>query len=224
MSSTFTYILTATAVSGVVYAAFALGRHQRRLQFIEDYRLPPGLLAKLEAAHPHLTHSELIQVTRGLKQYFRAYLKSGRRYVAMPSQVADDLWHEFILYTRDYDRFCAKAFGRFLHHTPAIVLRKSQKQDNEGLRRVWWQACKEEGIDVKAPKALPLLFALDADLNIKGGYHYTPDCAALRKRGVAGSQCGGDFSSMTFDGGTAGLGDGDGGSGDGDGGGGCGGD
>lgn len=213
-------------MSGVTYTAYAFYRHQRRLQFIEDYTLPPGLIAKLKAEHPHLSQSDLVQVTLGLKQFFRAYLKGGRRYVAMPSQVADDLWHEFILYTRDYERFCSKAFGRFLHHTPAVVLRKSQKDDNTGLRRVWWQACKEEGIDVKAPKALPLLFALDAALNIKNGFHYTPDCAALRKRGAAGAQCGGDFSSTTFDGGTSGLGDGDGSSGDGGdgGGGGCGGD
>ena len=27
---------------------------------------------------------------------------SGNKYVSMPSQIADDLWHEFILYTREY--------------------------------------------------------------------------------------------------------------------------
>lgn len=208
----------------VVGNALASYRRLRRAEFIRRYSWPRGLLDKLAHHHPGFTRKETALVSEGLRQFFLAYLNSGRREVAMPSQVADDLWHEFILYTRDYERFCSKAFGRFLHHTPAIVLRQSQKQDNEGLRRVWWQTCKEEGIDVTAPKALPLLFALDADLKIKGGYHYTPDCADLRKRGVAGSQCGGDFCSMTFDGGTAGLGDGDGGSGDGDGGGGCGGD
>ncbi len=59
----------------------------------------------------------------------------------MPSQVADDLWHEFILYTRDYDAFCRRAFGGFLHHTPAVVLSEHRKS-NEGLRRVWWYCCK----------------------------------------------------------------------------------
>jgi len=39
----------------------------------------------------------------GLRQFFLAHLKSGRRYVSMPSQVADGLWHEFILFTKNYD-------------------------------------------------------------------------------------------------------------------------
>jgi hypothetical protein len=54
--------------------------------------------------------------------------------------VADDLWHEFILYTKNYEQFCRKAFGRFLHHTPAAVLSKGQ-QGNAGIRRTWFYAC-----------------------------------------------------------------------------------
>jgi hypothetical protein len=162
----------------------------------------------------------------GLKQFFRAYHRSRYRQVAMPSQAVDDLWHEFILYTKAYDDFCRKAFGRFLHHTPAAVLRPQQKKTNEGLRRVWWQACREERIDPRAPATLPLLFAIDTNLAIPNGYRYVPDCGSVLTItvGVAIAQCGGDFSSTSFDGGTDGLGDGDGGSGDGDGGGGCGGD
>lgn len=52
-----------------------------------------------------------------LKQFFAAYLTGGGRPVSMPSQIVDDLWHEFILYTRDYQKFCRWAFGRLLHHT-----------------------------------------------------------------------------------------------------------
>ena len=33
-------------------------------------------------------------VSRGLRQFFLAYLMSGKRYVSMPSRVADELWHE----------------------------------------------------------------------------------------------------------------------------------
>eukprot|EP01034_Spumella_vulgaris_P038231 gene38231-47204_t len=72
--------------------------------------------------HPQLTTKECQLVAQGLRQFFLAHLKSGRKYVSMPSQVADDLWHEFILYTMNYQQFCQHAFGRFLHHTPAVVL------------------------------------------------------------------------------------------------------
>lgn len=210
------------------FVTFSYLQYRRRLAFIDGYEWPKGLIARLQRHHPDLAAGDIARIEQGLKQFFRAWLKGGRRNVAMPSQAADDLWHEFILYTKAYDEFCRRAFGRFLHHTPAVVLRHGQKQTNEGLRRVWWQCCREEGIDPRAPTTLPLLFALDAALNIPGGYRYTPDCRTVRNESSAGigvgAQCGGEFSSTSYDGGTDGMGDGGGDGDGGDGGGGCGGD
>lgn len=33
----------------------------------------------------------------------------------------DQMWHVFLLYTRDYMEFCDKYFGEYLHHLPDIV-------------------------------------------------------------------------------------------------------
>lgn len=203
---------------------------RERLAFINGYQFPPGLFDRLARKRPDLKQEERRQVDAALRQYFRAYLNSGFKFVSMPSQLADDLWHEFILYTRNYQNFCKKAFGRFLHHTPAVVLSPAQRKSNVGLRRVWWQACKEEGIDPRKPSRLPVLFALDGNLNIADGFLYAADCAALRQGGGA-AYCGGDFADSGFDGGTEGFGESpsdssaDGGDGGGDGGdgGGCGG-
>jgi hypothetical protein len=202
----------------------------RREAFIRTATLPHGLFERLQRRHPGLSLKECQLVAHGLRQFFLAYLKSGRRFVSMPSQVADDLWHEFILFTKHYDAFCRKAFGGFLHHTPAIVL-GSARQSNAGLRRCWWHVCVDENINPRAPTRLPLLFALDAKLNVPNGFRYTADCNAARRQGDQSVvYCGGDFSSDSFDGGIDGLGDSgssdssDGGSsGDGCGGGGCGG-
>ena len=30
----------------------------------------------------------------------------------------DEVWHTFILYTRDYAKWCNEVFGRFMHHVP----------------------------------------------------------------------------------------------------------
>lgn len=213
----------------VAAAIWNQARVARRSAFINGYTWPPGLLEKLERHHRGFTRKQSALVSTGLRHFFLAYLNGGRRYVAMPSQVADDLWHEFILYTKHYQEFCRKAFGGMLHHTPAIALKKGQKKDNEGLRRVWWWCCKMDNIDPKNPTRLPLLFALDTKLNIPNGYVYQPNCDQLRRNGSAGAQCGGDFSSPSYDGGTDGFGDsgsGDGGGSDGGGdggGGGCGG-
>lgn len=201
----------------VLLAAVLLWRsHQRyrRIEFIRTYTFPKGLFDKLAARRPELQRRDIALVSRGLRHFFLAYLRSGRQFVAMPSQVADDLWHEFILYTRNYEAFCRQAFGGFLHHTPAVALRPEQRDGNAGLRRVWWQCCREENIHPQKPTRLPLLFALDAKLGIKDGFHYAADCTALRAAaGAAGATgaggfCGGDFSDASIDGGTSGFGDG----------------
>lgn len=227
-------LLSAFTVGLAVVVALLYKRHLtlRREEYIRHAELPRGLFEKLRARHPQLTLRDCQLVAQGLRQFFLAHLKSGRRFVAMPSQVADDLWHEFILYTRHYHHFCGKAFGRFMHHTPAVVLGRAQQQ-NEGLRRCWWQTCREENINPHAPARLPLLFALDAKLRIANGFVYVPDCGGVRRSGADGGAapyCGGHFSDTSVDGGTAGLGDdatpstsSDAGGSDGCGGGGCGG-
>jgi len=111
------------AVGGVIaFHLWNLYRELWREQFIREYEWPPQLLDKLIKHHASFTRKETALVGNALRQFFLAYLKSGRKYVSMPSQVVDDLWHEFILYTRDYKLFCDKAFGNFLHHTPAVRL------------------------------------------------------------------------------------------------------
>lgn len=209
-------------------------RQARRADYIRGYTLPAGLYDRLRKRRPELSLKDCQLVSHALRQFFLAYLKSGRKFVAMPSQVADDLWHEFILYTKNYEHFCRHAFGGFLHHTPAVVLGTAQ-QNNAGLRRCWWFTCREENINPREPTRLPLLFALDAKLKVADGFHYVADCSSVRRKtsgpdSSGAVYCGGDFSSASYDGGTDGFGDasadggGFGDSGSGCGGGGCGGD
>src|SRR5215510_12354610 len=32
--------------------------------------------------------------------------------------IIDDMWHTFILFTRDYTDFCTRHFGQYIHHQP----------------------------------------------------------------------------------------------------------
>ena len=218
------------AIGIFTYNTWRSSRRVRRAEFIRTYRWPRGLLRKL-MEETNISRKDAALVSRGLRQFFIAYLMSGNKPVSMPSKIADALWHEFILYTRDYQSFCDKAFGRYMHHTPAVALRPGERRDNEGLRRTWWYTCKYENIDPTNPTRVPLLFALDAKLQIPGGYEYTADCKRVNQSGPHGGECGGDFSDSSVDGTTDGFGDGgadgggDGGGGDGGGGdgGGCGG-
>lgn len=51
-----------------------------------------------------------------------------------PSVAIDEVWHEFILFTREYRDFCEQYLGRFVHHCPRP----------EGV----WEIEKQRAIDV----------------------------------------------------------------------------
>lgn len=38
--------------------------------------------------------------------------------LGMTSSLVDEVWHQFILFTRKYQWFCSEQLGFFLHHTP----------------------------------------------------------------------------------------------------------
>lgn len=179
-------------LSGALLLVCLRWRATARSDFLRSYMFPPGLLEKLIQRRPELTLKDRQLVARALRQFFLVHLKSGHKQVSMPSQVVDELWHEFILYTKNYQTFCQKAFGRYMHHTPAAVLGTNQRSNN-GLRRTWWFACLEENINPRRATRLPLLFALDAKWNLSDGFRYAADCSALRKNGNGSVYCGGDF-------------------------------
>lgn len=231
-------VVSLACISLASFSGFLWARQRRgrREAYIRAFLLPKGLFEALRAHHPQLSLKDCQLVAQGLRQFFLAHLKSGGKFVSMPSQVVDDMWHEFILYTRAYEQFCRRAFGHMLHHTPAVVL-SERNQGNAGIRRAWQFACHEENINPLKPTRLPLLFALDTKLNIPNGFNYVPDCSGFKRKGDAGDAgsgiavyCGADLggggdggSSSDGDGGGSGS-DSDGGGGDGGcGGGGCGG-
>jgi hypothetical protein len=203
-------LATLATVYGVIifvrYVSYNLRKlaNYRRAEYIRTFRFPVGLIDKLLRHHPSMKPKHAQLVARALRHFFLAHLNSGLKFVSMPSQVVDDLWHEFILYTREYSGFCDKAFGRFMHHTPAVVL-GSGERDNEGLRRAWWHTCVEENINPHFPTRVPLLFALDQKLRIPNGFVYRPNCKPDRDSGTSAVYCGTDFASPDIDGSTVGF-------------------
>ena len=180
----------------IIVGAFALlilsllawkKRDDARGRFIDAYAFPGGIKERVRKRYPHLSDSDLELVFGGLRQYLQLSRQAHRRTLAMPSQVVDVAWHEFILFTRNYRDFCRKALGRYLHHTPAEAM-TSPTEAQEGIRRAWRLACAQEGIAPRAPDRLPLLFALDDRLRIPDGFRYALNCAAAlaAAQGAAG--------------------------------------
>lgn len=214
----------------VLFAGFLAWRHwsrRRRAAFIAGFAYASMLDQRLAARRPDLSAAQRAEIFAALVDYFQICRVAGRRMVSMPSQAVDDAWHEFILFTRHYDRFCRQAFGRFLHHTPAEAMR-SPTEAGDGLRRAWRLACARERIDPRAPQRLPRLFAIDAALGIADGFVYRLDCLAANKGAVGNAYCASHIGcGGNGDGGCSGDAgggaDGDGSGSDGGGGGGCGG-
>lgn len=40
--------------------------------------------------------------------------------------IIDEMWHCFILHTKDYNNFCEENFNRMIHHKPAVYVPKEQ--------------------------------------------------------------------------------------------------
>ena len=57
------------------------------------------------------------QAVLEFKRYM-ALVGLGYRGLGMLSPEVDEVWHAFILFTREYAAFCQEAFGMFIHHVP----------------------------------------------------------------------------------------------------------
>ena len=75
-------------------------------------------------------------------------------------RVTDKLWHAFILFTKDYARFCSEAVGFFIHHVPrtkssvgspyedyARTLAAYERVFGEPAPREIWPRYPDKGID-----------------------------------------------------------------------------
>jgi hypothetical protein len=54
-----------------------------------------------------------------LKKYLWLSALTGRP-LPMTSRAIDDVWHQFILFTVEYHRFCDRFFGYYMHHSPNL--------------------------------------------------------------------------------------------------------
>lgn len=178
----------------------------RRQHFVKHYRFPIGLRIRLKKHYPQFTDAQWSEILDGLRDWFLVAQLASKRPISMPSHAVDTAWHEFILFTRDYHRFCARGLGRYLHHVPAEAMRAPDRVQ-EGIRRVWRWACALERISPRTPQRLPRLFALDTRLAFPGGFTYALDCRLdERAHCASGIGCGGSCGSSCGDGGDGGGG------------------
>ncbi|TQV71108.1 hypothetical protein FLL45_22540 [Aliikangiella marina] len=169
----FIVILTATLLVFFVLL-FLRNKKASQLAYIDNYLFPEKVRIKIKEKYSHLSERQIEKVLDGLKEYFIICRQSKNYQASMPSRVVDLAWHEFILFTKQYNSFCQNAFGRFLHHTPTEAM-ASSNSNQLGTRNAWHYSCLNNGIDPKAAATLPLLFAIDEWLEIKDGCRYSKE-------------------------------------------------
>ena len=147
-------------------------------QFIADYAFPPGMIDRALARCPESARAAVLEA--GLRQFFLAAAADPDLRASMPSRVVDEAWHEFITFTRAYDEFCQRAFGRFLHHEPEYLMDVSEATANQTtvLLGTWRTACLSAGLDPDTTRTAPILFAADSWAGIDGARTYVATCGS----------------------------------------------
>ncbi|GAB4256714.1 MAG: hypothetical protein Kow0065_05630 [Methylomicrobium sp.] len=189
-------IIFGIAASLFIYRLVERSNDKRREKYIDRYYFHKGIKAKLAQRYPNLSDQQLELILKGLREYFQVCRQARKKLVSMPSQAVDEAWHQFILSTRLYSEFCNKAFGYYLHHTPAEAMPTSTIA-KEGIKRSWRLACAREKIDPRRPTQLPLLFAIDGLLAIPNGFFYQLNCREHAERRGNTIYCAGDIACST---------------------------
>lgn len=53
-----------------------------------------------------------------LKRFLYLCMRNDTQKPLAPTEMIDTIWHNFILFTEDYRKFCEKYFNGFIHHRP----------------------------------------------------------------------------------------------------------
>jgi hypothetical protein len=147
----------------------------RRIAAVDAYQFPSSVRQRFAYEHGALTRDDIRTVEAATRQWFRLAAGHPKAKLSMPSVVVDDLWHEFVLHTREYAAFCDAALGRFLHHVPESTMSPAAAAANRltALATTFQLAQRDEECD---RKRLPLLFRVDQQLGVAGGRRYLADC------------------------------------------------
>ncbi len=79
---------------------------------------PAGLAERWRTKAGEAGDGDFERLWTELTEFLRA-CSSGRQPLRPPSAGVDDLWHEFILFTREYHAFCDR-LGGYVHHVPEV--------------------------------------------------------------------------------------------------------
>jgi hypothetical protein len=100
------------------------------LNRVMGYRLRPLIDRLVEKKG--LNRSDANDLYADLMRFL--YLCGTESKVLAPSERIDLAWHEFLLFTKEYQRFCQRMFGFFIHHNPRSKDDRPSRRVNSPIR------------------------------------------------------------------------------------------
>jgi hypothetical protein len=91
---------------------------------LEEYEIPSGVIERIKPKEPFnkMMDAEIKELVNEFKKFMAMMVinhKTGKR-VEMVSELVDEVWHTFILFTNEYKKFCDTLVGEYIHHEPNI--------------------------------------------------------------------------------------------------------
>ena len=71
-------------------------------------------------------------------------------FIDPPLVVIDEMWHNFVLFTKEYFGFCKQYFGYYIHHAPA-----TEAEDREGREQIVAHRTIEERVNARKEQLRP---------------------------------------------------------------------
>ena len=125
-----TSVIAFTSASFLVFTAHA---GERTIQEVVRGVMSYSLMKEIVERHKKEIKADEAEARtheQELKRFLALNIIYPRERFGMASERLDNLWHNFVLYTHDYIKFCNQHAGRYLHHEPT-----SADHDKEESRK-----------------------------------------------------------------------------------------
>lgn len=91
---------------------------------LEGYQIPSGVIERIKPKEPFnkMMDAQIKEVVNEFKKFMAIVVinqKTGKK-VEMVSELVDEVWHTFILFTSEYKKFCDTLVGEYIHHEPNV--------------------------------------------------------------------------------------------------------
>ena len=94
------------------------------LSKLDKFQIPSGVVERLrqKKIFNDMTDGQLKEILDEFKKYMAILVinyRNGKK-VEMVSELVDEVWHTFILFTNEYRKFCETIIGEYIHHEPNV--------------------------------------------------------------------------------------------------------